>query len=62
MGKNLEPKEMYNFIVKDFYDVWDSVANNNDENIARGNFLFGMQSMILNLFVGFVQLIKAEKQ
>jgi hypothetical protein len=51
MVKNLEPKEMYNFIVKDFYDVWDSVANNNNEQIARGNFLFGMQSMILLEFI-----------
>jgi hypothetical protein len=51
MVKNLESEEMYNFIVNDFIDVWDSVANNNNENIARGNFLFGTQAMILLEFL-----------
>jgi hypothetical protein len=51
MVKNLAPEEMYKFIVKDFNDVWDSVAKNKNEKIARGNFLFGMHSMILLEFI-----------
>jgi hypothetical protein len=51
MVKNLEPKEMYNFIVNDFIDVWDSVVNNNNEKIARGNFLFGIQATIFLEFI-----------
>ena len=38
MVKNLEPKEMYNFIVNDFINVWDSVANNSKEKIAERKF------------------------
>ena len=51
MVKNLAPQQMYDFIVKDFYDVWDSVAKNNNQKIARGNFLFGIHSMTLLEFI-----------
>ena len=51
MVRNLEPEEMYNFIVSDFIDVWDSVANNSKEKIARGNFLFGIQATIFLEFI-----------
>ena len=52
MVKDLEPGEIYNFIFNDFSDVWNSVANNNNVKIARGNFMFAQQTMNLLEFIG----------
>jgi hypothetical protein len=46
MIRNLTPKQIYDFIVRDFEGAWDSVAANN-EPIGRGNFMFSGQAMIL---------------
>ena len=47
MVQNLNPKEIYQFIVNDFRGAWDSVAANNNQNIGRGNFMFALQAMNL---------------
>ena len=52
MVQNLETREIYNFIVNDFREVWNSVANNNKEKIARGNFMFAQQATNLLEFIG----------
>lgn len=44
VAKNLKPKEVYNFMVSDFEDVWDSVAHNPSAR-GRGNFLFAILAM-----------------
>ena len=51
MVKNLTKDEIYHFITKDFEGLWNSVAKNNDENIGRGNFIFGRQAMTLLEFI-----------
>jgi hypothetical protein len=47
MVKNLGVREIYNFIAGDFRACWDSLANNADPIIGRGNFIFGRQAMNL---------------
>jgi hypothetical protein len=47
MVRNLEPDEIYNFIVSDFEGAWDSIAANPNPNIGRGNFIFARQAMNL---------------
>ena len=51
MEKNLSVDEIFDFITKDFEGVWNSVVKNNDENIGKGNFIFGRQAMSLIEFV-----------
>lgn len=51
MVDNLTVDEIYDFITKDFVGAWDSVANNPDRNIGRGNFMFARQAMNLLEFV-----------
>jgi hypothetical protein len=50
MVKNLTVREIYNFITGDFRACWDSLANNSDPTINRGNFMFGRQAMNLPEF------------
>jgi hypothetical protein len=47
MVNNLAAKEIYNFIIDDFKACWNSLANNCDPTINRGNFMFGRQAMNL---------------
>jgi hypothetical protein len=51
LEKNLSVDEIFDFITKDFEGVWNSVVKNNDENIGKGNFIFGRQAMSLIEFV-----------
>ena len=60
MVQNLETSEIYNFMVNDFRYVWNSVANNNNEKIARGNFMFAQQAMNLLEFIGRACMKKEE--
>jgi len=46
MGQYLSPEEIYKFIVTDFEDAWNSLASNPLAR-GRGNFMFGLQAMIL---------------
>jgi hypothetical protein len=46
MGKNLPPQTIYQFIVNDFKDAWNSLAWNPSAR-GRGNFMFAQQAMIL---------------
>jgi hypothetical protein len=43
----LTEKTVYEFITKDFEGAWNSIANNVDENIGRGNFIFAFKAMNL---------------
>lgn len=47
MVRNLSVIEIYNFITGDFRACWDSLANNADPTINRGNFMFARQAMNL---------------
>lgn len=47
MVRNLSVIEIYDFIAGDFRACWDSLANNPDPDINRGNFMFGRQAMNL---------------
>jgi hypothetical protein len=51
MVKNLIAKEILQFIIADFKGTWDSVAMNDNQNIGRGNFMFGRQAMTLLEFI-----------
>ncbi|MCL0036374.1 hypothetical protein M1N47_03020 [Dehalococcoidia bacterium] len=46
MGQNLSPETIYQFIVNDFEDGWNSLAWNPSAR-GRGNFMFALQAMIL---------------
>jgi hypothetical protein len=46
MGQNLPPEKIYEFIVVDFEDAWNSVAWNPSAR-GRGNFMFARQAMML---------------
>lgn len=46
MAKNLPPTTIYDFIVGDFQDAWESLLRN-PEATHRGNFMFGKQAMTL---------------
>ena len=46
MGKNLDPQKIYQYIVNDFKDAWNSLACN-PSAIGRGNFMFALQATIL---------------
>lgn len=46
MVKILEPETIFRFIVNDFECAWDSLASNPSAT-GRGNFLFGLQAMLL---------------
>ncbi|MFC1909703.1 hypothetical protein ACFLXC_00180 [Chloroflexota bacterium] len=46
MGQNLPPEDIYQFIVNDFEDAWNSLAWNPSAR-ARGGFMFALQAMIL---------------
>jgi Rad51 len=47
MVQNLNPNEIYQFIVSDFRGAWDSIAGNYNQSIGRGNFMFPFQAMNL---------------
>jgi hypothetical protein len=47
MVQNLNPYEIYQFIVSDFKGAWNSVAANYSRSIGRGNFMFALQAMNL---------------
>ena len=47
MVQNLNPNEIYQFIVSDFRGAWDSIAANYNQSIGRGNFMFAFQAMNL---------------
>ena len=47
MVQNLNPNEIYQFIVSDFRSAWDSIADNYNQSIGRGNFMFAFQAMNL---------------
>ena len=47
MVGNLTPEEIHQFIVSDFRAAWNSIADNNDTTIGRGNFMFERQAMTL---------------
>jgi hypothetical protein len=47
MVKNLLPQEIHHFIVSDFKGTWNSIADNSDQNIGRGNLMFARQAMNL---------------
>jgi hypothetical protein len=49
--QNLTPKDIYNAITADFKGAWKSIADNPDNNIGRGNFMFAHQAMTLLEFV-----------
>jgi hypothetical protein len=52
MVQNLNPNEIYQFIVSDFRGAWDSIADNYNQSIGRGNFMFAFQAMnLLELFI-----------
>jgi hypothetical protein len=51
MVNNLTAKEILQFIIADFKSTYDSVAMNHNQNIGRGNFMFGRQAMILLEFI-----------
>lgn len=46
MGQNLPPQTIYQFIVNDFEDAWNSLAWNPSAT-GRGNFMFARQAMYL---------------
>lgn len=46
MGENLSPETLYQFIVNDFEDAWNSLAGNQWAR-GRGNFMFARQAMTL---------------
>ena len=46
MGKNLDPQTIYQFIVNDFKDAWNSLAWNPSAR-GRGNFMFALHATIL---------------
>lgn len=46
MGKNLDPQTIYQFIVNDFKDAWNSLACNPSAR-GRGNFMFALHATIL---------------
>jgi len=46
MGKNLDPRTIYQYIVNDFEDAWNSLAWNPSAR-GRGNFMFARQATIL---------------
>lgn len=46
MGQNLSPQTIYQFIVHDFEDAWNSLAWNPTAR-GRGSFLFGQLAMVL---------------
>ena len=46
MGQNFPPETIYQFIVNDFEDGWNSLAWNPSAR-GRGNFMFALQAMIL---------------
>ena len=50
MVQNLNPNEIYQFIVSDFRGAWDSIAANYNQIIGRGNFMFALQVMNLLKF------------
>ena len=47
MVQNLNPNEIYQFIVSDSRGAWDSIAGNYNQSIGRGNFMFAFQAMNL---------------
>lgn len=47
MVDDLTVDEVYDSITKDFVGAWDSVANNPNRNMGRGNFMFARQAMNL---------------
>lgn len=51
MVNNLTAKEILQFIIADFKSTYDSVAMNHNQNIERGNFMFGRQAMTLLEFI-----------
>jgi hypothetical protein len=51
MVENLSPQQIYTFIVKDFEGAWDTIADNCDQTIGRGNFMFARQALSLLEFV-----------
>lgn len=51
MVKDLDPIDIHRFIANDFSGAWDSIANNVDPTIARGNFMFASQGMTLLEFI-----------
>lgn len=51
MVKDLQAKEVYDLIIKDFTGLWESVTNNPDHQIGRGNFIFGFMAMNLLEFI-----------
>jgi hypothetical protein len=46
MFENLPPQQLYDFIVNDFEDAWNSLAANPTAR-GRGNFMFARQAMTL---------------
>jgi hypothetical protein len=46
MVQNLNPIEIYQFIMSDFRVAWDSVAANYNQSIGRGNFMFALQATL----------------
>jgi hypothetical protein len=58
---DLKPSKIYYLIKQDFGDIWDTVANNPKQNLGRGNFMFGLLSMILLEFIGRALSSDSEK-
>jgi hypothetical protein len=51
--------ELLNFIIGDFEAAWDALAARPEDNLHRGNFMFGRQAMMLLEFA--CRLCKADK-
>ncbi|MGA9840851.1 MAG: hypothetical protein WBQ25_00890 [Nitrososphaeraceae archaeon] len=47
MTIKLAEKNIYEFIIKDFEEEWNSVSINKDTNIGRGNFTFAFKAINL---------------
>jgi hypothetical protein len=54
MVNNLPPDHFYQCIVNDFVGAWDSIAQNRDEHMGRGNFIFARQAMNLLEFAAIL--------